>query len=247
VEIKKLLIGTGFIGGKSVGMLLARNILRRDPTFDWNAELEIHDSFYIGSDIFYSYMVQNGWWKLLMAQKTDEGYFEVARELKQKMLHGIFPDEVKEQFQLMLEYYGQAPIIVRSSSLLEDLRQRLRRKYESYFCVNQGTPRSATAPLKTGAQNLRLHDDEDALTYRLQRGMASRTNRWRSWSAGVRIAPRIYFFRPGGRRLSYNTFVCRTAWTRRPACAGSSSAWARARGTGSKTTIRGSSPSTLPW
>jgi len=69
VEIKKRLIGTGFIGGKSVGMLLARNILRKDPALDWQAELEMHDSFYIGSDIFYSYMVQNGWWKLLMAQK----------------------------------------------------------------------------------------------------------------------------------------------------------------------------------
>ena len=88
VEIKKRLIGTGFIGGKSVGMLLARNILRKDPTLDWKAELEIHDSYYIGSDIFYSYMVQNGWWKLLMEQKTDEGYFEIARELKGKMLHG---------------------------------------------------------------------------------------------------------------------------------------------------------------
>jgi len=108
VEIKKRLIGTGFIGGKSVGMLLARNILRKDPTFDWDAQLELHDSFYIGSDIFYSYMVQNGWWKLLMEQKTDEGYFKVARELKEKMLHGVFPDEVKEQFLFMLEYFGQS-------------------------------------------------------------------------------------------------------------------------------------------
>jgi len=52
LEIKKRLIGTGFIGGKSVGMLLARNILRKDPSMDWPQVLEMHDSFYIGSDIF---------------------------------------------------------------------------------------------------------------------------------------------------------------------------------------------------
>ena len=90
VEIKKRLIGTGFIGGKSVGMLLARNILLKDTSFDWAGQMELHDSFFIGSDVFYSYMVQNGWWKLLMNQKTEEGYFEVAKELRSKMLHGVF-------------------------------------------------------------------------------------------------------------------------------------------------------------
>jgi len=144
LEIKKRLIGTGFIGGKSVGMLLARNILRKDPSMDWPQVLEMHDSFYIGSDIFYSYIVQNGWWKLLMAHKTEEGYFEVARELKSKMLHGVFPDEIKEQFQLMLEYYGQAPIIVRSSSLLEDaFGNAFAGKYESYFASTREHLRNA--------------------------------------------------------------------------------------------------------
>jgi pyruvate, water dikinase len=56
------MIGTGLIGGKSVGMLLARAILcRSDPR--WQSLLEAHDSFYIGSDVFYSYLVENGcWW-----------------------------------------------------------------------------------------------------------------------------------------------------------------------------------------
>ena len=155
-------------------MLLARNILRKDPSFNWTAELEVHDSFYIGSDIFYSYMVQNGWWKLLMAQKTDEGYFEVARELKSKMLYGAFPDEVKEQFQLMLEYYGQAPIIVRSSSLLEDaFGNAFAGKYESYFCVNQGTPEERYRNFEDAVRKIFASTmNEDALTYRLQRGMA---------------------------------------------------------------------------
>jgi hypothetical protein len=211
VEIKKRLIGTGFIGGKSVGMLLARNILHKDPSFDWTAELEIHDSFYIGSDIFYSYMVQNGWWKLLMAQKTDEGYFEVAHELKNKMLHGVFPDEVKEQFQLMLEYYGQAPIIVRSSSLLEDaFGNAFAGKYESYFCVNQGTPEERYRNFEDAVRKIFASTmNEDALTYRLQRGMAQQDEQMALLVQRVSGSHRdIYFFPDlAGVGLSYNTFV----------------------------------------
>jgi hypothetical protein len=60
--IKRRLIGTGLIGGKTVGMWLARAILRAaDPK--WRDRLEAHDSFYIGSDVFYTFLVVNGcWW-----------------------------------------------------------------------------------------------------------------------------------------------------------------------------------------
>ena len=118
LNVKSRMIGTGYIGGKSVGMLVARNILLKDKAFGFNKIFEPHDSFYIGSDVFYTYIVENGWWKLRMEQKTKQGYFAVAESLREKMLNGIFPDEIKEQFQQMIEYYGQSPIIVRSSSLL---------------------------------------------------------------------------------------------------------------------------------
>jgi hypothetical protein len=211
VEIKKRLIGTGFIGGKSVGMLLARNILLKDPSYDWNSDLELHDSFYIGSDIFYSYMVQNGWWKLLMAQKSDEGYFEVAKELKNKMLHGVFPDEVKEQFQLMLEYFGQSPIIVRSSSLLEDaFGNAFAGKYESYFCPNQGTPEERYRNFEEAVRKIFASTmNEDALTYRLQRGMAKLDEQMALLVQRVSGSHRDAYFFPSlaGVGLSYNTFV----------------------------------------
>jgi len=211
LEIKKRLIGTGFIGGKSVGMLLARNILRRDPSLDWVKELEMHDSFYIGSDIFYSYIVQNGWWKLLMEQKTDARYFEAAKELKSKMLHGVFPDEVKEQFQLMLEYFGQAPIIVRSSSLLEDaFGNAFAGKYESYFCVNQGTPEERYKNFENVVRKIFASTmNEDALTYRLQRGMAQQDEQMALLVQRVSGSYHKNYYFPdlAGVGLSYNTFV----------------------------------------
>ncbi|MCK5114845.1 MAG: phosphoenolpyruvate synthase, partial [Phycisphaerae bacterium] len=118
--IKSRLIGSGFIGGKATGMLLAQKILQNETSFDWDQYLEPHDSFYIGSDIFYSYIVENGWWKLLMEQKTKDGYFAVAPEMKQNLMQGKFPNQIRERFLELTEYFGQSPIIVRSSSLLED-------------------------------------------------------------------------------------------------------------------------------
>ncbi|MFH1080897.1 MAG: PEP/pyruvate-binding domain-containing protein [Pseudomonadota bacterium] len=211
LEIKDRLIGTGFIGGKSVGMLLARNILRRDASFDWAAHLEIHDSYYIGSDVFYSYMVQNGWWKLLMAHKTREGFFEVARDLKNMMLRGVFPMEVKEQFQLMLEYYGQSPIIVRSSSLLEDaFGNAFAGKYESYFCANQGTPEQRYENFEEAVRRIFASTmNEDALAYRFQRGLDRQDEQMALLVQRVSGTYRKHYFFPkiAGVGLSYNTFV----------------------------------------
>ncbi len=211
LEIKDRLIGTGFIGGKSVGMLLARNILRQDKSLDWQVHLERHDSYYIGSDVFYSYMVQNGWWKLLMSHKTKEGYFEIAKELKSKMLRGSFPMEIREQFQLMLEYYGQSPIIVRSSSLLEDaFGNAFAGKYESYFCANQGTPEQRLENFEEAVRRVFASTmNEDALTYRLQRDLDRQDEQMALLIQRVSGSYRKHYFFPdiAGVGLSYNTFV----------------------------------------
>ena len=175
-EIKTRLIGSGFIGGKAVGMLLARKILLREDRSFWEQQLEPHDSFYVGSDVFYTYLVQNGWWKLRMKQKSKDGYFSGGAVLKEQMLKGTFPDEIKEQFQQMLEYFGQSPIIVRSSSLLEDgFGNAFAGKYESIFCVNQGTPTERYQQFENAVRSVFASMmSEDALTYRLQRGLDKR-------------------------------------------------------------------------
>ncbi|MBN1833860.1 MAG: PEP/pyruvate-binding domain-containing protein [Deltaproteobacteria bacterium] len=171
--IKERLIGTGFVGGKALGMLLARKILLKDTGYDWQNRLEHHDSFYIGSDVFYSYIVQNGWWKLFMTHKTPEGYFERADELKSKILSGSFPESIRERFQLMLEYFGQSPIIVRSSSLLEDAYgSAFAGRYDSFFCVNQASPEERYERFEEAVKQIFAGTmNKDALSYRLQRGL----------------------------------------------------------------------------
>ncbi len=166
-------IGTGFIGGKSVGMLLARKALEIEDAGRFAQYMEPHDSFYIGSDVFYTYIVQNDWWKLRTKQKTRGGYFKYASEIKEKLLCGKFPEDIQAQFMRVLEYFGQSPIIVRSSSLLEDnFGNAFSGKYESIFCVNQGTPEERYEAFEQAVRIVYASTmDEDALAYRMNRGL----------------------------------------------------------------------------
>ncbi len=117
--VRDHMIGTGMIGGKSCGMLLARAIIRnKEP--DIAECLEPHDSFYVGSNLYYTYIVDNGLWDLRIKQRTEEGYFELAEEFADKLMGGSFSESMREQFVRIIEYYGQDPYIIRSSSILED-------------------------------------------------------------------------------------------------------------------------------
>lgn len=173
LEIASREIGTGFIGGKSVGMLLARKIIDMEGAKRFAPYLEPHDSYYLGSDIFYTYIVQNDWWRLRTLQKTEEGYFKYAPEFKEKLLNGKFPEKIQEQFVQMLEYFGQSPIIVRSSSLLEDnFGNAFAGKYESIFCVNQGTLEERYEAFEQAVRIVYASTmNEDALAYRKNRGL----------------------------------------------------------------------------
>jgi pyruvate phosphate dikinase-like enzyme len=211
LEIKNRMIGTGFIGGKAVGMLLANKIVSKDPVFAKSGQLERHDSFYVGSDIFYTYIVENGWWKRRMEQKTKEGYFEVAAELREKMLANRFPDQIRDEFQEMLDYFGQSPIIVRSSSLLEDaFGNAFAGKYESFFCVNQGDPEQRAARLEEVVRQVYSSTmNEDALTYRLQRGLDQHDEQMALLIQRVSGSYRKTYFFPdlAGVGVSHNTFA----------------------------------------
>jgi len=211
INIKSRLTGTGFIGGKTAGMLLARKILLKDESLNWEKISEPHDSFYIGSDIFYSYIVQNHWWKLRMQQKTEDGYYRVAKVLKEKILYGVFPEEIMEQFQQIIEYFGSSPIIIRSSSLLEDgFGNAFAGKYESVFLANQGTPEQryiqfAEAVRKIYASTM----SEDALVYRKQRGLDKLDEQMALLIQRVSGAHHKHYFFPdlAGVGVSYNTYV----------------------------------------
>lgn len=174
LQIASREIGSGYIGGKSVGMLLARRILTRGENKAYfRPYMESHDSYYLGSDVFYTYIVQNGLWQLRMKQKTKEGYFTYAQELQEKILKGKFHEMIEKRFVHMLEYFGQSPIIVRSSSLQEDsFGNAFAGKYESVFCVNQGTPEERMENFENAVRTVYASImNTDALQYRKNRGL----------------------------------------------------------------------------
>jgi hypothetical protein len=211
INIKKRLIGTGYIGGKAAGMLIAQKILQNDKKFNWNKYLEPHDSFYIASDVFYSYIVENGCWKLFMEQKSPNGYFKVASQMKENFLKGKFPSQIREKFQEIIEYFGQSPIIVRSSSLLEDsFGNAFAGKYESLFLVNQGDPEQRYAEFEEAVRRIYASTmDESALAYRLQRGLDQKDEQMALLVQRVSGSYKNNYFFPdlAGVGVSYNTFV----------------------------------------
>ncbi|MCD7922508.1 MAG: PEP/pyruvate-binding domain-containing protein [Clostridiales bacterium] len=171
-KLRDRMVGSGAIGGKACGMLLARRIVQtRLP--EYAAHTEPHDSFYIGSDVFYSYIVANDCWKMRIAQRTEEGYYSEAEPLRQALLSGTFPPDIREKFRSLLEYYSGSPIIVRSSSFLEDgFNNAFAGKYESVFCVNQGTPGECLTAFEDAVRTVYASTmDLSALEYRRQRGL----------------------------------------------------------------------------
>ncbi len=210
LAIGKRLIGTGLIGGKSVGLLLAHSILKRKSLY-WQKRLEPHDSFFIGSDVFYTYIVRNNlWWIRYKIRKSKE-FLKDAERVRIKMLEGEFPKNIKNQFRRMLDYFGQSPIIVRSSSLMEDAyKNSFSGKYESIFCPNQGNPEERFQEFLNAVRRVFASTmSEDALSYRQRRNILDRDEQMALLVQRVSGAKYSDFFFPqiAGVGFSYNPYV----------------------------------------
>ncbi len=176
MEVKRREIGTGCIGGKAVGMLLARNIIRDTDPGLYEKRIEPHDSFYIGADVFYTYSVQSNCWDSRTRMIEPEDYIRLAPEVRERLLHGEFMPDIKEQFLSMLEYFGQSPIIVRSSSLLEDgIGNAFAGKYESVFCPNQGSLEERYRVFEDAVRTVYASTvSPEAIRYRADRNLLNR-------------------------------------------------------------------------
>lgn len=132
-------IGGGVIGGKACGLLTARRLIREHLP-EYTAYIEPHNSFFIGTDVFQQYMVYNHCEELKARHRLEKEHFEETEELERRLRNGRIPEDIREELIKMLEHYGTTPIIVRSSSIMEDgYGNAFSGKYESVFCMNQGT------------------------------------------------------------------------------------------------------------
>lgn len=204
------LIGSGRIGGKAAGMIIARGVLRRESP-DLHEHLEGHDSFHVGSEIYYTFLIRNGLWWIRQRQRNPDTCLDEVDEARERILKGDFPEHAILQFRDMLGYFGESPFIVRSSSLLEDAYgNAFAGKYDSVFCVNQGRPEDRLEALLNAIRAVYASAmGEEALRYRKRRGLLDRDEQMALLLQRVsgQSYGRYYYPQLAGVGLSYNPYV----------------------------------------
>lgn len=163
-------IGGGVIGGKACGMLAARKLVQLKLP-ECAAHLEPHNSYFIGTNVFYQYLVVNRCAELKAKHRLEKEHFKETEELTSRLKTGTFPEEIRSRFKAMLEHYGTTPLIVRSSSILEDgYGNAFSGKYESVFCMNQGTIEERLQEFEEAVRRVYASVmDEAAIEYRRKR------------------------------------------------------------------------------
>jgi hypothetical protein len=173
-EIRNRKIGHGKIGGKSAGMLLAARILIEVGDEEIRATLRIPESFFIGADMTYTFMTYNGLMHWAdQKYKTEEQIRADYPLIQKEFQRGEFPPDILDRLRGVLDQVARKPVIVRSSSLLEDsFGTSFAGKYESYFLPNQGTPEENLRALTQAIARIYASSlNPDALLYRRAKGL----------------------------------------------------------------------------
>jgi hypothetical protein len=213
-EIRRRRIGRGKIGGKAAGMLMAWKILQRVEAatdFELGKHVTIPDSYFIGADMFYDFLAYNDMFHYMNQKyKSREEIEADFPEIRQAYISARFPDDVIERLRWVLEEVGDAPLVVRSSSLLEDnFGYSFAGKYDSLFLPNQGTPEENLEALTHAISAVYASVlKPDALLYRKHMGLLDYDERMAILLQKVVGARhRGYFFPPlAGVAFSRNPF-----------------------------------------
>ncbi|MCD4818570.1 MAG: nucleotidyltransferase domain-containing protein [Candidatus Cloacimonetes bacterium] len=133
----------GKLGGKSAGIYLADCIIKKmqdlDP--DFKNKIKTPKTWYITSDTLMHFLNYNNLEEVIEQKyKKIEEIREEYPNIIQVFKNSYFPPEIKKGLSTALDHFGEKPIIVRSSSLLEDrFGAAFSGKYKSLFLANQGS------------------------------------------------------------------------------------------------------------
>jgi hypothetical protein len=132
----------GKLGGKGSGLILAKHILEDlAEQGELPLPIKVPKTWYIASDCIYKFIDVNGLEDFIEQKYKD---LHLVRQEYPFIVHlfksGSLPPEIIKGLSLALDDFGDAPLIVRSSSLLEDqLGLAFAGKYKSLFIANQGS------------------------------------------------------------------------------------------------------------
>jgi hypothetical protein len=164
----------GKLGGKSSGLFLATRILRRSPGAALLRDVQVPKTWYLPSDAVVKFIDYNDLddvysWKYRDLEQIRQEYPHILQIFKSAR----FPPEIVQGLSVALDDFGERPLIVRSSSLLEDRAgSAFSGKYKSLFLANQGPkPARLLALLDAVAEVYASVFSPDAIQYRTERGL----------------------------------------------------------------------------
>ncbi len=167
--------GLGRLGGKAAGFILAHDVLDKAraegrPVGD----ITTPPTWYIRSDVIMDFLKANGLSDLAnIKYREGEDLRREYRILNRLYRTGRFPPYVIRRLTEMLKTLGKVPLVVRSSSLLEDrYGSAFSGKYNSYFVANQGTMKERMRELLMAVTQVYASIfNPDAIMYRKERGL----------------------------------------------------------------------------
>ncbi|MDC7227893.1 MAG: PEP/pyruvate-binding domain-containing protein [Spirochaetales bacterium] len=126
----------GKLGGKSAGLFIAWQFLKKA-----GIKVSIPHTWYVSSDYMLKFIYFNNLEEVMEQKyKSLEEIRAEYTNLVQIFKNSDFPLDLVNNLSMAIEDFGEKPIIVRSSSLLEDrFGSAFSGKYKSLFLANQGT------------------------------------------------------------------------------------------------------------
>ncbi len=165
----------GKLGGKSAGLFLARRILRQAVRrVKAIGKVRTPKTWYVTSDAIMAFLQVNNLEDIIEQKYKDID--EVRQEyphLIQVFKNCTFPPEIVNGLSLALDDFGDVPLIVRSSSLLEDrLGTAFAGKYKSLFLANRGDKKKRLDALCDAVAEVYASTfGPDPIQYRAERGL----------------------------------------------------------------------------
>ncbi|MCG3126578.1 MAG: hypothetical protein CHACPFDD_01429 [Phycisphaerae bacterium] len=142
--------GKGKVGGKAAGLLLARRIIERHASgSDLLARVKSPRTWYVTSDALHQFIHDNRLEDVSAQKYKDiEDIRQEYPDIIQVFKQSHFSPNMIRGLSLALDELGDRPLIVRSSSLLEDrFGAAFSGKYKSLFLANQGDKAQRLAAL----------------------------------------------------------------------------------------------------
>ncbi len=165
----------GKLGGKSAGVFLAYHILQTiEDSQELLSDVKIPKTWHITSDAMIYFMHYNNLDEML--EQKYKPINEVRKEyphVVQLFKNSYFPPEIVKGIAMALDDFGERPLIVRSSSLLEDrLGSAFSGKYKSLFIANQGSKAERLEALCDAIAEVYASTiGPDPIEYRAERGL----------------------------------------------------------------------------